>query len=212
MTTVILVVIILLVVTAVHEAGHGLAIRWKGGTVERVSIGRGPRLWSSRSSRIEVRLFPIGGRIEGSGLLPGTPRAVVAMGGPLSNLAFACMAFAIAFAAPGMEAFLFGEVNQGSIARVAREVGGWIWIVPGAVEDIARSGSATEWTRGLRGLVEVLRSGGWRSLPYVLGATSAAWAALNLIPIPIVNTDGWVLVRELWVAIRGQGTSGVIRP
>jgi len=207
MITVLLVVIILLVVTAVHEAGHGLAIRWKGGRMERVSIGRGPRLWISRSSRIELRLLPFGGRIEGSGLLPGTPRAVVAVGGPLSNLIFACAAFTFALATPGMEVFLFSEGDEGRLAGVAREVGGWIWIVPGAVEEIVRSGSAGELTRGLRGLVEVLRSGGWPAVPYVLGATSAAWAALNLIPIPVANTDGWVLVRALWGAFRGEGPS-----
>lgn len=207
MSTVILVVIVLVVVTAVHEAGHGLAMRWKGGKVERVSIGRGPRLWTSRSNRVELRMLPVGGRIDGSGLLPGTARAVVALGGPLSNLIFACAALTIAYATPGMEVFLFGQEDEAIPARVAREVGGWIWIVPGAVEEIVRSGSATEWTRGLRGLVEVLGSGGWPALPYVLGATSAAWAALNLIPIPVVNTDGWVLVRALWGALRGEGAS-----
>jgi len=207
MTAVILLVIVLLVVTAVHEAGHGLAIWWKGGRVERVSVGIGPRLWSSRSGRVEVRLLPVGGRIEGSGLLPGTPRAVVALGGPLSNLVFACMAFTIAFATPGMDVFLFGEGDHGGVSRLAREVGGWIWIVPGAVEEVIRSGSATELNRGLRGLVEVLWSGEWRAFPYVLGATSAAWAALNLIPIPVVNTDGWLLIRALWSALRGERPS-----
>ncbi len=206
--TLILVGVLLLGVTTVHEAGHWVAVRWKGGVVHRVILGRGPCLWRSRRGPLELRLLPLGGRIDWAGVPPGSARAVVALAGPLSNLLLACLGIGIALGTGVPDSPLFGGGDGSLLGGLAREVGGWLWLIPGAAEELLRQGGGTELGRAVRGLGVLLGSEGWRVLPYAVGAISGGWCALNLLPLPVLRTDGWVILVSILEALRGNGARG----
>lgn len=185
-------------VTAFHEAGHYLAVRLKGGRVLRLQVGRGPAVWrgAAGASRIEVGLIPVGGRIHYEGIAPGSGQAVVAVSGAAANLVLALVAFAIA-------AWLGAEASPlrggaGALAYAAASAGGWFWAVPGALVELVDTGRALELRRALLGLVQHVTGRPILALPYTLGALSSLWSALNLIPVPFLDTDGWQALRTLW--------------
>lgn len=196
----------LMLVTAAHEAGHFLAVRLKRGRVLRVQVGRGPALWrgAHRGADILVSLIPIGGRIHYDDVPGGSGEAVVAASGAAANLALAFLAFAIAAWALGPAVPLRFD-DAGAIRYAAASTGAWFWAVPGALVELATTGSAVELRRGIRALVELVASRPLHSLPYAVGALSSLWAALNLIPVPVVETDGWHVARALWP---GGGRTG----
>ncbi len=113
------------IVVFVHELGHFLAARWMGVHVEAFSLGWGPRLagFVRNGTEYRVSVFPIGGycRMKGEeafkaalergdedmprepGSFYGAPpwrRIVIALAGPLANLAFALIV-AVVIAAAG---------------------------------------------------------------------------------------------------------------
>ncbi len=182
MLTLLLSVILLWAVTTVHELGHALAVRLRGGELRAFQVGRGPGI-----SRIDGKgrswslgFLPVGGQIRYGGIPPGTGRAVVAVSGPLANLVLALVLLS------GPEA-----------------VASWAWLVPGAALELLVDGSAQGLYRGMRVLlagVEAVASGAGSAwgLTTSIGALSAIWATVNLVPVPGVGTDGWVMLRELW--------------
>jgi len=187
MLSVLLVLLLLWVVTAVHEAGHALAVQLKGGRVEALVVGRGPAVqWVvAGSTRVALGLLPVGGKLVYRGIPRGTGHAVVALAGPVANL-------------------LLASLLLGSASRA----GEWFWLVPGSVVEILADGRAPGLLGGMRMIGAAVASGTAAEMALGLGALSAVWAGLNLLPIPGVGSDGWAIVTSLAAAIRGgQGSS-----
>jgi membrane-associated protease RseP (regulator of RpoE activity) len=196
-------VLALMLVTAAHETGHFLAVRLKRGRVLRVQVGRGPVLWSGthRGADILVSLIPVGGRIHYDDVPGGSGEAVVAASGAVANLALAFAAFAAAAWALGPATPLRFD-DAGAIPYAAASTGAWFWAVPGALVELVASGSAVELRRAVRVLIELVVARPLHALPYAVGALSSLWAALNLIPLPVIETDGWHVARALWRGAR----------
>jgi membrane-associated protease RseP (regulator of RpoE activity) len=178
-TNVLLLLGLLWIVTAVHELGHALAVRLRRGRIRAIRIGRGPgRSWESPGGiRWRVGVVPVGGRIHFDGIAPGTGRAVVAVSGAAANLALAAVLL------PGPAA-----------------VAEWLWLVPGGVVELVTGGRAMSVQTGVRQLGVQLSSGTLGGVARGLGALSALWAGLNLIPVPGA-TDGWAVLRGGWDAV-----------
>jgi regulator of sigma E protease len=104
--------ILLGILIIVHEVGHFLAARAAGVTVERFSIGFGPKLLSIRRGETEYALsaFPLGGYVKmagtepgdeteggpGPNTFPGKPlglRALIVAAGPVTNLLWAVLIY-----------------------------------------------------------------------------------------------------------------------
>lgn len=104
--------ILLGILIIVHEVGHFLAARAAGVTVERFSIGFGPKLVSIRRGETEYALsaFPLGGYVKMAGMepgdesaeepgpntFPGRPlgvRALIVASGPVTNLVWATLIY-----------------------------------------------------------------------------------------------------------------------
>jgi hypothetical protein len=188
----------LMVVTAAHEAGHFLAVRLKRGRVLKVQVGRGPVLWHGvhRGSHVLVSLIPLGGRIDYDRVPSGSGEAVVAASGAAANLALAFGAFAAAAWALG-EATPIRPDDAGVVRYAAASAGAWFWAVPGALVELVTTGSALELRRAVRVLIGLVVARPLHSFPYAVGALSSLWAALNLIPVPVLETDGWHVARAL---------------
>lgn len=189
-----------IVVTAVHEAGHVAAVWIKRGQVRQVRVGRGPDLWKGvvRGATLVIALVPLGGRVHYRGIAPGTAQAVVAASGAVANLALAFVAFAAAAWVLGPEANPLRPHDTGPMVYAAAQAGAWFWAVPGAVVELVTTGSATELRSAVRALLHLLAEHPVTGLSYAIGALSALWAALNLIPVPVIETDGWHVARALW--------------
>jgi membrane-associated protease RseP (regulator of RpoE activity) len=194
-----LALVALVAVTTIHEAGHFLAVRAKGGRVLAVQLGLGGTAWRTAVAGTElvVAFIPVGGRIRYEGIRPGTGQAVIAVSGAAANLATAFLAFAVAIGSLGPEAARLAPEGMGPMGFAAATTGGWFWAVPGALLELGTAGSATELRAAVRGLVDLMVRRPLGAFPYALGALSALWAALNLIPIPGIETDGWHVVRAL---------------
>jgi len=97
----------------VHELGHFIAARLFGVRVETFSIGFGPKLFKFNCCGTEfaVSLIPLGGYVKMAGEDPDSPptspdefyakppwqRIIIALAGPLMNLALAVLFFALSF-------------------------------------------------------------------------------------------------------------------
>ena len=137
-------VFVLGVLVIIHEAGHFAAARLLGAPVEVFSVGFGKRLWGFERGGTDYRLslVPLGGyvRIIGLGpdesdligegaeateLLPRWKRALILLGGPLTNVAaavvFAALAFTIGVETPAFreQPAVVGWVEPGSPAEEA---------------------------------------------------------------------------------------------
>lgn len=187
-------------VTAIHEVGHFLAVLVKGGRVRQVQVGRGRIVWRTAGAGTEVvvALLPVGGRIRYDDIPAGTGQAVIAVSGAAANLATAFLAFAVAAWTLGPEAARIAPEGTDAMGFAAATAGAWFWAVPGAVIELITSGSANELRGAVRRLLDLLAREPVRAFPYTLGAISALWAALNLIPVPWIETDGWHMARALW--------------
>lgn len=113
--------VVLGVLIIVHELGHFLAARWMGVGVEKFSIGFGPEIWSKKSGETLYRLAaaPFGGYVKMVGDEEGEPeegtppadpakafnkkpvwrRLLIVSAGPVFNLVFAAMIFAVVYMA-----------------------------------------------------------------------------------------------------------------
>lgn len=195
--------------TLVHEAGHGVAVLVRGGTVRRIGIGRGPAVWRGTRGETEwvVAPLPIGGRIDYTGVASPAARAVVAVGGSTANLAFgfvAALAGALAF---GVEAIPHAAPGSGPVTFAAEVSWMWFRAVPDAVVELVRTGGARELRGGVLFLSSVLAERGVAGFVYATAALSSAWAALNLIPVPGLGTDGGHLLRALAEVVGRRGSA-----
>lgn len=122
MGSIVTAILVLSALVLVHELGHFLAARRQGVGVEKFSIGFGPRLWSVRRGETEylISAFPLGGYVKmvgehpedqdehGARKAPPDPaksferksvgaRIQIIAAGPLFNLVFAVIVFALVY-------------------------------------------------------------------------------------------------------------------
>ncbi|TVP76285.1 MAG: hypothetical protein EA352_06205 [Gemmatimonadales bacterium] len=199
---------LLVVLTLIHEAGHALAVRSRGGRILRIRLGRGIRV--ARSPQREdgpqwvLALPPFGGRITYEGIPEGTPQAVVAVAGPAANAVAAWLAFALAGIMAPDPSVLPGAGELDSLTFASASMAAWFALVPAALVELVAEGGVDELRQALALLPQVLSGGGLAGLLYVTGAGSALWAVLNLVPVPVVGTDGWHVLRSLGAAVRSR--------
>jgi regulator of sigma E protease len=126
----------------VHELGHFLAARASGVTVERFSIGFGPRIlrFTRGATEYALSVIPFGGYVKMSGMDPqevpeGTDpgsdtflgkrmgiRALIVASGPLTNLVWAVIVIFCVLIVGGVSTGgvpVVGEVEEGSPAQLA---------------------------------------------------------------------------------------------
>ena len=135
--------VLLGILIIVHEIGHFLAARAAGVSIERFSIGFGPRILTLRRGGTEYALsaVPLGGYVKMAGsdlagrsfdgpppphTFPGKPlgvRALIVAAGPAGNLAWALVVYVAIVWVGGLPAFqaepVIGYVEPGSPAETA---------------------------------------------------------------------------------------------
>lgn len=195
MKVVVLGFVLLLVLTVVHETGHWLAVRLRGGRALRLIVGRGPAIIRRDGPpAVRIGILPFGGRIDYEGIVTPTGQAVVALSGAVANLLLAGVAFGVGALAFDMERVTPGITMTGGAGAPGfafRAVSSWFWLVPGAIVDLLTVRDLGGAGGSLRFLVQLLVRGDPAAVVYLAGAASALWASLNLLPIPVVGTDGW---------------------
>lgn len=136
-------VVLLGILIIVHEVGHFLAARASGVTVERFSIGFGPRILSVKRGATEyaLSLVPLGGYVKMTGAelagegadLPPDPgaflskriglRAIIVGAGPVTNFVWAVLLYIGVLWAGGIPVLdkgsTVGYVEEGSPAEAA---------------------------------------------------------------------------------------------
>ena len=176
--------VLLGILIIVHEIGHFLAARASGVTVERFSIGFGPRILRVRRGKTEyaLSLIPLGGYVKmaGAGGLPGDSgseplgrdtfqgspmwaRAFIVASGPVANFAWAVLVYIAVIWVVGMPMFgeepIIGYVDVGSPAEAAGlQVMDWVLSVEGEKietwEDLRTSIASADTDDGIEFLVE----------------------------------------------------------
>lgn len=133
--------LLLSLITALHELGHYAAARRQGVAVDSFSVGMGPVLWRRRVGGTEWRLslLPIGGYVQIDGMtpeeapdgtfhaptggfaaLPPLGRIAILLAGPLVNLALALALMTLTFSTQGVAVnnrIHITEVVAGSLAE-----------------------------------------------------------------------------------------------
>lgn len=133
--------LLLSVITALHELGHYWAARKQGVKVDSFSVGMGPVIWRRlwRGTEWRLSLLPIGGYVTIDGMapeenpdgtlrhattgfaaLPPLGRIAVLLAGPLVNLLLAITLMTTTFSALGIAApdrIRISEVLEGSAAH-----------------------------------------------------------------------------------------------
>lgn len=105
------------ILVIVHELGHFTLAKLAGIWVQEFSVGMGPKLFGlrRRGTEYSVRLFPIGGFVRMAGMEPGAPphpgnfqarpltyRVATVLAGPVVNLLFAFLVFALVLGIRGV--------------------------------------------------------------------------------------------------------------
>lgn len=181
-----------LLVTAIHELGHLMAARLLRARVAGVRIGYGPEVARFRRGQTEyvIGVLPFGGRMRCDRLRSEIGNAAIALGGPAANLGFAFGLLVATAAVVGVQAMPRGSFGGGALAYGFATVAYWTGIVPRLATawlGSTRSGGIT----ALNSLLDVATGPGWAGKLYCLAALSSLWGALNLVPLPVVNSDGW---------------------
>jgi membrane-associated protease RseP (regulator of RpoE activity) len=197
--TIVLGVLALFIVTTAHEAGHGVAVLARGGRVNRIQVGRGPAVFRGGpgGTRVVLAAFPFGGRIHYEGIASRTAEAVIAVAGPLANLVLSFAAFWSGAVLRGAARMPYGASVEGAWEYAVQSTATWLWVIPGTVGSLLTTARATELGAAVRVLRVVATAGGVEGVLYLIGALSALWAMLNMIPVPGVGTDGWRFARAL---------------
>ena len=203
MTATLLFLLMIVVVTAVHELGHLTAAALRRTQVTRMVVGRGARLARFRVRRIdfELGLIPFGGRVDFVAPRSGTTTAFIAVGGPASNVVFGFVVFWVSALAFGLDAVPFGAGADSPAGYATSVTAAWLWAFPtGAVAAILH-GDVSELAAASSALRRLLGSTGAPAALHSLGALSTIWAALNMLPIPGLGTDGWKFLVALrsWI-------------
>ncbi len=134
--------VLLGILIIVHEVGHFIAARAAGVTVERFSIGFGPRIakFTRGETEYAISLIPLGGYVKMAGMDPSEGegdaapgprtflgkrigvRALIVSAGPVTNFVWAFIVYTGVLWASGLPTLgepLVGEVAPGSVADSA---------------------------------------------------------------------------------------------
>jgi len=134
--------VLLGILIIVHEVGHFLAARAAAVTVERFSIGFGPRIakFTRGETEYAISLIPLGGYVKMAGMDPSEEdgdappgprtflgkrigvRALIVSAGPVTNFVWAFLVYTAVLWASGLPTLgepLVGEVTAGSMAEAA---------------------------------------------------------------------------------------------
>jgi membrane-associated protease RseP (regulator of RpoE activity) len=189
--------LVLVSATMVHEAGHLVAVRLKGGRVLEVRIGHGPKLWDvERSGTVyAIRLLPLGGRIVYQDVREGTAVAVVAISGAIANVLAALVLLGAGVVVFGLDHMPYGAHSDSGASYAIETVGAWLWLLPRSLADLGTIGSAPALRDAVGTVTWLLDRGSPRELTYFAAVVSTLWAVLNLIPVP--GSDGARLIRSL---------------
>lgn len=128
MKSVILSIIMFLFLILIHEFGHFIIAKKSGIKVNEFAIGMGPKIFSKQKEETlySVNLFPIGGycAMEGEDdesddersfdKAPAYKRFLTILAGPLTNLIFAAILFAIVSFNTGKPSTIIGEFTENS--------------------------------------------------------------------------------------------------
>jgi regulator of sigma E protease len=111
MVTLISFLIVLSILTLVHELGHFIVGRWAGARIEEFAIGFPPRLWSTRRGETDysINSIPLGGYVrfagednpdvkDGLSNLPRLKRTLVLIAGVTMNALLAVVIFTVMYA------------------------------------------------------------------------------------------------------------------
>ena len=115
-STIISFLIIIGVLVFIHEFGHFIVAKWIGVTVEKFSLGFGPKLvgfkWRNEGTEYRISLLPLGGYVKLKGENPGeelkhdpseftsrkvSDRIKIVVAGPVMNLMLAFLLFPLVF-------------------------------------------------------------------------------------------------------------------
>jgi membrane-associated protease RseP (regulator of RpoE activity) len=183
--------------TLVHELGHWLAARLKRGRVTSLRIGMGPLVWRGAVGETEysLALVPLGGRIEMQGVRPGTSEAVVAASGALANLLAAFSLFLFGSLGFGLERMPSGAFASGPLPYAIDRLSAWMWFIPRAVASSLGLGSGSG--ESIWALWSLARDGRLPEAVYFVAGISVLWGVLNLVPVPGLRSDGWLVLEAL---------------
>jgi membrane-associated protease RseP (regulator of RpoE activity) len=186
----------LAIVTAVHELGHLVAARSLGARVVSLSIGLGPRLFGfvRQGTRYTLRLLPVSGRVEFERPDSDGVKAAIAGAGIAANLLFGFLLLWATAAALGPAAMPAPREATTAFGYAVSSSGDWLAAVPRGVSELLRLGAAPSFAASVRGFLHLLGAGEPPATLYLLAALSITWAMLNLIPLPLIRTDGWHLL------------------
>jgi len=193
MTATLLFLLMLVVVTAVHELGHLAAATWRRTQVTRVVVGRGTRLAQFRLGGIdfELGLVPVGGRVDFVMPQSGASTAIIAVGGAAANLLFGFLSFWGAALAFGVPVVRLGVVVTSPFAYAVSATAMWLWAYPAGAVAAVFHGDLSVLATASGALRRLLAVSGLPAALHSLAALSTIWAALNMLPIPGLGTDGW---------------------
>lgn len=204
MAATLVVLLMIVVVTAVHELGHLVAAVMRNARVTRVIVGRGACLIRSHRWGIdfELGLVPVGGRVDFVPPGAATSTAVIAIGGAVANVAFGFAVFwgtALAF---GVGAVPLGAAADSPLAYATAATGAWLWAFPAGVVASLLHGDPSGIAEATAALRRILVAPGAPATLHGLAALSIVWAALNMLPIPGLGTDGWKFLVALRPGLR----------
>jgi regulator of sigma E protease len=150
-TSILVAIVVLGLLIFVHELGHFTVAKLSGVTVERFSLGFGPRLlaWRRGETEYAISAVPLGGYVKMLGEDPDEEvptaeaarafsqqplwrRAAIVVAGPFMNLVTAFVAFTIVFA-------VFGAGSPTASPRI----GGVMQGMPAATAGLARDDTVT---------------------------------------------------------------------
>lgn len=204
------VALVLLVATTVHEFGHLVAARARRARVVRICVGRGPKVIALRRSGTlyELRILPLGGRVEFQRPVSGTANAVIAVGGAVANVVFGFLVLWTAAGLIGVERMPFGDASLGPLDYATGATTAWLRVVPATVFEFLTYGQSRTFTLALDAIIGLLLTPNAASALHAIAAVSIVWAVLNMIPIPGLGTDGWRFITAFGDPLGAAGAHG----
>ncbi len=210
MFAVFVVVLVLLVATTVHELGHLVAARARRARVVRICVGRGPQViaWRRSGTLFELRILPLGGRVEYQRPASGTANAVVAVGGAVANVVFGFLVLWTAAGLIGVDRMPFGDASLRPLHYATGATTAWLRVVPATVIEFLTYGQSRTFALALDAISGLLLTPNAASALHAMAAVSIIWAMLNMIPIPGLGTDGWRFITAFGDPLGAAGAHG----